>query len=279
MVTRLPEPNIDEFGYLDSVVQERQNGKHAEFFEGIRNEWKSRASHYRQNAGNPELITPWTDVAGRRTTFNNLYLSPTNGSTQGGVIATLRARTLQLCPACGEEGTPNTLDHYLPKERFPEFSILPQNLLPMCDACQGAKANKTVDDLNQRMFIHGYYDAFVDEQIVGLTINEPYDAPASIQLESTANIADAEAGLVRRHLAELEIINRYHHFFRAEHLRLLRMVNSLRRTEQNVEQSLQSFRELARLRSVNSWGHVFYTGVLANPDLLAYLSQAQLPEV
>jgi hypothetical protein len=57
------------------------------------------------------------------------------------------------------------------------------------------------------------------------------------------------------------------------------MVNSLRRTEQNVEQSLQSFRELARLRSVNSWGHVFYTGVLANPDLLAYLSQAQLPEV
>jgi hypothetical protein len=46
-----------------------------------------------------------------------------------------------------------------------------------------------------------------------------------------------------------------------------------------VQQSLQSFRELARLRSVNSWGHVFYTGVLANPDLLTHLTQAQLPEV
>jgi hypothetical protein len=47
MVTRLPEPNVDEIAYLDSVVQERQNGKHAEFFEGIREEWKARASLFR----------------------------------------------------------------------------------------------------------------------------------------------------------------------------------------------------------------------------------------
>ncbi len=275
----MPEPNIDEIAYLDSVVQERQNGKHAEFFEGIRDEWKARASHYRQNFGNPELIAPWTEVAGRGKTFNNLYNSSADDSTHGGVIATLRARTLQLCPACGEEGTPNTLDHYLPKEQYPEFSILPQNLLPMCDACQTSKGNKTVDDSNRRLFIHGYYDAFVEQQIVVLTINEPYNAPASIELEPAADLPDAEAALVRRHLSELQIINRYHRFFRAEHIHLLRIVNSLRRTEQNVGQSLRNFRDLERLRCVNGWKHIFYCGVLTNPELLAYLTQEQLPEV
>jgi 5-methylcytosine-specific restriction endonuclease McrA len=279
MVTRLPEPNIDEVVYLDSVVEERQSGKNASFFARIRNEWKARASHYRQNLGNPELITPWTAVAPRRDTFNNLYSSPADNSTQGGVIATLRARTLQLCPSCGEDGTPNTLDHYLPKDRYPEFSILPQNLLPMCDACQASKGTKTVDAANRRLFIHAYYDTFVDQQIVLLTIDAPYNAPASITLEPATTLNAADADLVRRHLSELEIINRYHRFFRSEYLHLLRIVNILRRTEQDVEQNLHNFRALERLRSVNGWRHIFYSGVLANPDLFAYLSQEQLPEV
>ena len=48
-MTRLVEPDVDEAAYLDSVVDERQNGKHAQFFEGIRDQWKTRASRYRQN--------------------------------------------------------------------------------------------------------------------------------------------------------------------------------------------------------------------------------------
>jgi hypothetical protein len=172
-----------------------------------------------------------------------------------------------------------TLDHYLPKERYPEFSILPHNLLPMCDACQTCKGTKTVDTFNRRLFIHGYYDAFVGQQIVFLMIDEPYNAPASITLEPAASLTQPEADLVTRHLLELAIINRYHRFFRAEYLHLLRIVNLLRRTEQDVVQSLQNFCNLERLRSVNSWKHVFYSGVLDNQDLMVYLIQEQLPEV
>jgi 5-methylcytosine-specific restriction endonuclease McrA len=274
MVTLLIEPDIDEVAYLDSVVDERQNGQHSAFFTGIRDEWKARASHYRQNFGNPELITPWIEVAVRRGTFNNLYNAPADNSTHGSVIATLRARTLQLCPSCGEDGTPNTLDHYLPKERYPEFSILPQNLLPMCDTCQGSKGTKTVDAANRRLFIHVYFDAFVDKQIVFMAINEPFNAPASI-----TSLTATEADLVRRHLAELNIINRYHRFFRPEYLHLLRIVNMLRRTEQDVEQNLLNFCASERLRSVNGWRHIFYSGVLNNPELLSYLTNQQLPEV
>jgi 5-methylcytosine-specific restriction endonuclease McrA len=279
MVTRLVEPDVDEAAYLDSVVDERQNGKHAQFFEGIRDQWKTRASRYRQNSGNPEVVVPWADVSHRKDAFINLYSSPAEKSIHGAVIATLRSRTLQLCPACGEEGSPNTLDHYLPKERYPEFSILPHNLLPMCDTCQASKGAQTVDALNRRMFIHGYYDEFVDRQIVDLRIGTPFNAPASISLEPTEALAQADADLVRRHLEGLKIVSRYHRFFRSEYLHLLRIVNMMRDNGQETVTFLRTFRDGERLRSVNSWRHVFYSGVLSSPDLVDFLEEAELPAV
>src|SRR3546814_3004594 len=57
----------------------------------------------------------------------------------------LHVHELNHCPACGEPGTPNTLDHYLPKGRYPHFCVTPLNLFPMCDACQQAKGEKTGD--------------------------------------------------------------------------------------------------------------------------------------
>jgi len=116
-------------------------------------------------------------------------------------------------------------------------------------------------------------------QIVVLTINRPYNAPGSIGLDPATNLSEAEALLVRRHLSELEIVNRYHRFFRSEYLHLLRIVNLLRRTEQNVKESLHIFCELERIRSLNGWKHLFYSGVLANQDLVEYLILGQLPEV
>jgi hypothetical protein len=279
MVTRLVEPNVDEGKYLDSVVEERQNGRHAQFFKDIRHEWKARASEYRKNFGNPEVIFPWADIAHRKETLINLYSSPAMESIHGAAIATLRARTLQLCPSCGEEGAPNTLDHYLPKERYPEFSILPHNLLPMCDTCQTSKGTKTVDELHRRIFIHCYYDEFVDRQIVDLRIGVPFSAPASIMLEPTEALAPEDADLVRRHLQGLEIVNRYHRFFRSEYLHLFRLVNMMRNNGQNVVEFLRIFREGERIRSVNSWRHVFYGGVLSNPNLVDFLVETELPAV
>ncbi|WP_186134481.1 HNH endonuclease [Burkholderia gladioli] len=39
------------------------------------------------------------------------------------------------CPYCAEIGTARTLDHYLPKARFPALSVHPSNLIPACRDC------------------------------------------------------------------------------------------------------------------------------------------------
>lgn len=45
-----------------------------------------------------------------------------------------------VCPLCGIYGV-ETLDHYLPKARYPIFSVNPKNLVPACEHCNGAKSD------------------------------------------------------------------------------------------------------------------------------------------
>ena len=39
-----------------------------------------------------------------------------------------------FCPLCGQRNV-STLDHYLPKESYPDLSILPINLVRACSDC------------------------------------------------------------------------------------------------------------------------------------------------
>lgn len=62
------------------------------------------------------------------------------------------------CPFCGI-GESSTLDHYLPKQQYPEFSIFPKNLVPSCAVCNTRKQNRIlVLRTNARMFLHPFYD-------------------------------------------------------------------------------------------------------------------------
>jgi 5-methylcytosine-specific restriction endonuclease McrA len=42
---------------------------------------------------------------------------------------------LGLCPYCADIGDAKTLDHYLPKAKFPGLSVHPYNLIPACRDC------------------------------------------------------------------------------------------------------------------------------------------------
>jgi hypothetical protein len=115
MVVSLPKPATCSLQIVDTLVAERQGGRNAGFFTGISEEWKQRVAVYIARAGSPEFVADWADVQPHKNSFLNLYLAPADGSVQGHMLATLRDHQLRLCPACGEAGSPNTLDHYLPK--------------------------------------------------------------------------------------------------------------------------------------------------------------------
>lgn len=277
MVVQLVPPDSDNDDYIDKVVAQRQGGVNAAFFTDLMPGWKARVQAYKDTSGDPCVLKPWPDVQHHAKKFHNLYLSPADDSVQGPILQGLRSRELQLCPACGEDGTPNTLDHYLPKQTYPEFSITAYNLFPMCDICQGEKGTATVNAANERLFMHPYFDQFTDAQVFCLRIGRPFESPQIISLYPNPGLSAAQQALVMRHLNELGIGRRYNHFFKSEYMRLLRLVKSIRQKGQNVRMQLDTFCEYALHKSVNSWGHVFYTGVIADAALMDYLEAGALP--
>lgn len=63
----------------------------------------------------------------------------------------------RLCPYCGCGGAA-TLDHYLPKNIFPEFAVLPINLVPSCGVCNNYKGDLWRSGDDSATFLHAYFD-------------------------------------------------------------------------------------------------------------------------
>jgi hypothetical protein len=276
VVMRLPTPAICSLQLVDEVVSERQNGLNAGFFASVAADWRVRVQAYIDARGAPAAVPTWPEIAHKKKSFLNLYLSPSAGSAQGAMIEVLRNHDLMICPACGEAGRPNTLDHYLPKGKYPHFCVTPINLFPMCDACQAEKLEKTGDSEDPRFFLHPYFDVFIAEQVLILTIHPPFDAP-TFDLSPAAGLTPDQTQLVARHVRELAISQRYAHFFREQHRRLLRLVRKMRVSDQVVAETLETFRSGLEHPSKNCWEHIFYTAVLATSDFVTYLEEAELP--
>lgn len=276
MVMYLTAPKTCSLQIIEDIVAERKHGKNAKFFENIATDWRDKVQQYIDACGSPAVIKPWPQIDSKKTSFLNLYCSPKDGSVQGEMLKELRAHELNLCPSCGEAGRPNTLDHYLPKEAYPHFCVTPYNLFPMCDICQGKKGVKTGGTVNPRFFLHPYFDVFVAKQVIELTIDPPYVTP-TFNLQPDTTLTLQQSRLVESHIRELEIVQRYGRFFREQYIRLLRLVQEIRESKQEVDVTLELFRKDADRLSKNAWDYVFYSAVLSNPALMTYLRKEDLP--
>lgn len=279
MVLKLPLPPFCSAQLVDDLVLERANGRNNAFFNGLAAEWRERVECYVAKRGNPESITVWSDVAAHREKFINLYEHPGENSVQRPIIEQLRDRNLQICPSCGEEGTPNTLDHYLPKAKYPQFAVTPVNLSPMCDICQGQKGNETVDVEGRRLYLHPYFDDFIAEQVLRLTIGRPLNAPESFSLDPDPNLPEDIKALVSRHIDGLVLEKRYGPYFRDQYIRVLRLAQYARDKDQDFRALLPLFKEHHLDRGPNAWPHLFYAAVIDNAELVNYLADEELEEM
>jgi hypothetical protein len=60
------------------------------------------------------------------------------------------------CPYC-DVGLVGSLDHYLPKTHYPDFSLTPMNLIPSCTDCNGKKKALAAPTQCDQVF-HPYFD-------------------------------------------------------------------------------------------------------------------------
>jgi hypothetical protein len=129
-------------------------------------------AQYNANNGCAYFIKPLPNL--NKAEKHALKLLYSTSANEYEFLSVLRESGKKIsCPVCGSLAGA-TLDHYLPKSVYPEYSVYSWNLVPACfdcnthhnDVCAGA-------GVNERM-IHPYYDGFVAQRLLSVEIEAPY---------------------------------------------------------------------------------------------------------
>lgn len=116
---------------------------------------------------------------------------------------------LGKCPLCGF-GHATTLDHYLPKAKYPQFSVLPLNLVPACKDCNKGKL-ATDSTTAEGQSLHPYFDhnGFISQQWLYAEVIET--APATIRFFVSApdDWDDISKARVQCHFDDFSLASRY----------------------------------------------------------------------
>jgi len=116
---------------------------------------------------------------------------------------------LGKCPFCGI-GSASTLDHYLPKSKFPILSVLPLNLVPSCSDCNGGK-NASVASTKEEQGLHPYFDHnhYIDDQWLFAEVIQSAPATIRFYVSPPSGWSDVSTARIRAHFKDYKLASRY----------------------------------------------------------------------
>ncbi|MEI1693877.1 hypothetical protein V8P53_00885 [Acinetobacter baumannii] len=181
---------------------------------------------------------------------------------------------LTFCPYCGDPKIPDTLDHFMPKDLFPEYSFFPNNLVPQCRGCAPIKSSQYYsDDKNIAKFIHPIYYDILDNFKFKIHVDFNKDTSEvnfSFDLLIMKKLTDEEIERIQEHINKLKISERMDEF-------CLKKYNfwqdKLKLKKFNIVTALElRLSELNESEKARDWESALYIGILKNKNLTNYLN-------
>ncbi len=177
------------------------------------------------------------------------------------------------CPFCGSPEEPDTLDHFVPKDHWPEFSINPNNLVPQCRGCAPVKSNKYYDEnYGSTFFLHPMYSSLLSKfkfRIVVEFRKEKSFIYFDLRLIKPHDLSDEDAKKVIHHFDKLNLKGRVDIYCRRE---IRKWKNILSSKGFDIEKALKlRLNERALSDQCRDWKTALYKGILDNEDCLQYL--------
>ena len=113
------------------------------------------------------------------------------------------------CPFCGF-GHVSTLDHYLPKTKYPLVAVLPINLVPSCKDCNTGKS-MAVATTAEGQCLHPYFDHhnFVSEQWLYAEVEQTTPANIRFYVQPPAHWDGVSKERVKSHFNDFKLAARY----------------------------------------------------------------------
>ena len=184
----------------------------------------------------------------------------------------------RICPMCGSMHR-GTLDHYLPKNKYPVFSIFSLNLIPACKCNIKRKEILIGPNMGERI-LHPYFDACLSERLITAKFSDLGPVPrVSIQIIVSAQHSNYP--VISFHFREIiektaiggYLADRWSKLNRKPSL----VVRAFDKNHTNPTQ-LQHVLEIEREKlddlhgGKNNWDSVFISGLL-DPVVIAWLAQ------
>ncbi len=137
-----------------------------------------------------------------RTQIQQLMLSLTTDE---------RNRRRNTCPNCTINSI-NSFDHFIPKEKHPEFSVNPKNLIPSCTVCNGLKGEDWVNESKtSTIFLNMYTDILPNRQFLFIEniVISPNEIDFNFKIDNLFGIEETMFRKIKHHYTELDLLSRY----------------------------------------------------------------------
>jgi 5-methylcytosine-specific restriction endonuclease McrA len=163
-----------------------------------------------------------------------------------------------ICPLCGHR-VASTLDHYLPKKKYPIFAVTPLNLVPACKDCNTGKSEFDFTKSEEET-IHPYFDDIENEPWLYAKIIEDEDPVLVYEVRKPDAWTSIMYERVQNHF-KLFKLNALYSAHAAEQLRnnrklLVKMYNTTGSV--GVTEFLGEYYDSSRSVHLNSWQTAMY---------------------
>lgn len=166
------------------------------------------------------------------------------------------------CPYCAQREV-STLDHYLPKAKYPVYAVTPYNLVPSCSDCNKYKT----DDIFTRReeeTIHPYYDDFSNEQwIVGEMI-EKEPIAFKFVVKCPKNWDNVKKARAKKHFEKFKLDELYKPYASEEYIGCFSRIKRLyKRGGKNlaIEDLKEQIEDRESIR-LNTWQAAMYQAII-----------------
>lgn len=171
---KLKLPEIDDNTILNNLAENNKLSSHPNLKDEI-SEIETQYNNYLNFNGNPWKFHAKNISDKLKNGLKNHYKSSLTSIPDLDFINNMRKSSPDVCPMCGSFKS-DTIEHYLPKENYPEFSVFSKNLIPSCQ-CNSKRGltTKGRSDIEERI-IHPYYDDQIRTRMVGCYIENIEDS-------------------------------------------------------------------------------------------------------
>jgi len=188
------------------------------------------------------------------------------------MVDSLPAAHADLCPYCSLDQGPD-LDHFLPKARFPEYSLHARNLIPICTPCNRKKHSIVRTGAGDRVFLNPAFEPSINHPILEASIgylgNKVFVAYA---INDQGQLPAVERRIAERHFQKLGLAARYR---KRAHSFLAALKNSMQGMSAAVKQQalLNKVNGAPLGRPINDWEAALARAIQADiPPMLAWLN-------